>query len=164
MKKKLTLLFSGVLLFWSCQKTEITENSGWNALSFTESLSTNYAHYMNEPHINISFPSNTDKRNINYEKGIWKDNDNTYVFTAHNWTDNEIVLYIYKDNTLFNEFILKPVSDNNPNSSVSLKDFSMSFIPSPGEYSFRISVKDTRGFTELNQYALHGSSNKMVVH
>jgi len=164
MKRNLTLLFSGVLLFCSCQKTDLQENSGWNALAFTESQSTNYLDYMNEPHINISFPSNTDKRNIVYEKGIWKDNNKTYVFTAHNWADNEIILYIYKENTLFNEFVLKPVSVQNLDFQVSLKDLSMNFTPSPGEYSFKVSIKDVRGITELNQYALHGSSNKMIVY
>lgn len=163
MKKIFTLLFCGFLLFCSCQKTDFQEDSGWNALAFTESKSSNYSDYMNEPHINISFPSNTDSKSIVYEKGIWKENSKTYVLTAHNWTDKEIIMHIYKDNILFNEFALKPESATGKDFQVSIKDFSLNFTPSPGKYSFKVSVKDQRGVTLLNDYPLHGSSNKMTV-
>lgn len=164
MKKQITMLFLGVSLFCSCQKTDLKEISTWNALSFTESQFTDYSLYMNEPHINITFPSKIVMQDIVYEKGIWINKNFTYVFTAHNWSNSEIVLHIYKENTLFNEFVLKPESSKGSEKLASMKDFSLSFLPTQGEYSFKISVKDSRGVTLLNTFPLHGGINKMIVY
>lgn len=162
-KKYLTLLFLG-LACYSCQKSAQLQDSGWNALAFTESKSTNYTDYMNEAHINITFPSKTKAKNIVYENGIWKDDDKMYVFNAHNWVDEEIILHIYKDHELFKELTLKPKCVYGKELEKSLKDFSMNYQPPIGEYSFQISIKDHRGSTLLNGYSLHGGANKMVVH
>lgn len=163
MKRKLILLLSSLLLLFSCQKQEVQIESTWNALSFTESHSANYYDYMNEPHVNITFPSKIESKSIIYEHGIWQENKNTYVFVAHNWADKEIILHIYKDDKPFKELVLKPESSTNNSSEVTLKDFSVNFVPSPGDYSFEVSVKDIRGITLLNQYCLHGTINKLIV-
>ncbi|MFA6770476.1 MAG: hypothetical protein WCR71_04815 [Bacteroidales bacterium] len=163
MKTNITLLFLGITLFLSCQKTDLQETPKWNALTFTESQSTDYLEYMNEPHLNISFPSETEIKEIIYKNGVWAYKNRTYVFIAHNWTDKEIILHVYKNNELLNEFNLKPESESKNMSQISIKDFSVSILPTAGEYSFKISVKDSRGITLLNQYCLHNSTNKMIV-
>ncbi|MFA5641221.1 MAG: hypothetical protein WCR61_05510 [Bacteroidales bacterium] len=164
MKTKITLLLLTATLFYSCQKTALEEVPTWNALAFTESQSNDYLDYMNEPHINISFPSKTDRKTIIYERGEWREKNSIYILTAHNWKESEVILHIYKGDKLFNEFILKPEVSSNNNKQASLKEFSLSFQPTPGEYSFKASVKDSRGITLLNLYTLHGSKNKMIVY
>lgn len=152
MKTNITPLLLAVLILCSCQKTTTEELPSWNALSFTESQSSDYLNYMNEPHINITFPSKTDNKTIVYQNGEWKEKNSIYILTTHNWNGNEIILHIYKEEKLFKEFILKPES------------LSISFQPTPGEYSFQASVKDSRGITLLSLYPLHGSKNKMIVY
>lgn len=164
MKRHITLLLLGFALLCSCQKKDLQESSTWNALSFTESLSPDYLDYMNEPHINISFPSKTEINEIVYKKGLWRDKNFIYVLTAHNWADKEIILHIYKGGQLFNESVLKPEPVVGNEAQAAIRDLSLSFQPTPGEYSFKASVKDSRGTTLLNLYPLHGSTNKMVVY
>ncbi|OFX82110.1 MAG: hypothetical protein A2X20_08560 [Bacteroidetes bacterium GWE2_40_15] len=157
----IALLTSAFML--SCNKETVVEFPTWNALAFCENPSDNYLLYMDDPYVNLTFPGSVEKGEINYINGSWMIGKMEYVFIAHNWGEQELIIYITKKGAEVTERVLLPQPPVVGSLDNHIKKFSLKFDASVGEYSFNAAVKDHRGVTPLLTKVLHNSSNKLVV-
>jgi hypothetical protein len=157
----IALLASAFML--SCNKETVVEFPTWNALAFCENPSDNYLLYMDEPYVNLTFPGLISNREINYINGSWKIESMEYVLIAHNWGEQELIIYIKKKGAEVTERVLLPQPPVVGSLDNHIKKFSLKFDASAGDYSFSAAVKDNRGITPLLTKVLHNSSNKLVV-
>ena len=158
----ITLLF----LFSSCSKENLVTDVGWNALSFTESANSEYFSYMNQPHINLTFPGITYKSEFTFDKGILILDGKYYSITGHNWGNKAVVLRIFKEGTEFKRLNLIPeiaggaANDDTPG----IRTFSLSVVLPKGDYTFGVSIlDDSQNELALKTYILHNTANKLRV-
>lgn len=156
MKKSTILMFylTNTLILTSCQKEQSSDLTGWNALTFTESVHNLYSQYMDEPYINLTFPSAISSQELNYDNGIFRLSDRYYAISAHNWDNSRIILRIIKDGEVVNTEELVP--ENN---------FAFRFSPLPGEYQFKAAVMGLDNQERpLKTIVLHNSENRLKVY
>lgn len=165
--KKINLYLTFALLtsafMLSCNKEAELEFPTWNALAFCENPSDNYLLYMDEPYVNITFPGLVTNNEINYVNGSWMIDKMEYVFIAHNWGEQELIIYIMRKGAEVTERVLLPQPPVVGSLDNHIKKFSLKFDAPAGEYSFSAAVKDQRGITPLLTKVLHNSSNKLVI-
>ncbi|PKO96481.1 MAG: hypothetical protein CVU12_05215 [Bacteroidetes bacterium HGW-Bacteroidetes-7] len=165
-KKFIGLVITLMLILSSCSKEILVTDVGWNALSFTESDNSEYFSYMNQPHINLTFPGTTNKSEITFEKGILILDGKYYSITGHNWGNKAIVLRIFKDGMEFKRLNLIPEAEGGPTNDniLGIKTFSLSVTLPKGDYTFGASTLDeSENELVLKTHILHNTENKLRV-
>ncbi|MDP3397843.1 MAG: hypothetical protein Q8S23_01720 [Bacteroidales bacterium] len=160
------LVINLMILLSSCAKEDLVSDATWNALSFTESDNSEYLSYMNQPHINLTFPGIMPKRDITFEKGILILDGRYYSITGHNWGNKNIVLKIYKEGTEFKRFILTPELSGGPDNAEipGIRTFSLSVSLPEGDYTFGASISEgSENERALKTHILHNTENKLRV-
>ncbi|HCT93738.1 MAG: hypothetical protein A2X19_05940 [Bacteroidetes bacterium GWE2_39_28] len=160
------LVLNLMILLSSCSKENPISNVSWNALSFTESENSDYFSYMNQPHINLTFPGIMTTRDITFEKGILILDSRYYSITGHNWDEKSIVLIIQKDGVEFKRLNLTPeVPEGADNAEIpGIRTFSLSVTLPKGDYTFEASVREDSGNERLlKTHILHNTQNRLKV-
>lgn len=145
----------------SCTKEIKKNNLSWNAVAFTESDTPEFRSFMNQPYINITYPSSFSGESISYINGEWTLSGFKYVFSAHNWGDEKITLKLIKNGEplISSEIVPEPSTPRHD-----IKQFSFTHEIPPGKYTIDISIHDNRGITQLNRYTLHSGQDYFEVH
>lgn len=137
-----------LLILVGCQKSGKMESDSWNALSFTENQEEQYSHYMDSPHLNLTYPSQVVGVPLHYRDGIFKYNNFNYVFVSHNWDMREAQLIVKEQAVEVKSY---PVDVN------SLKELRIE-LP-PGNYSFHLQVKEGGEWKEFSIHQIAGNNN-----
>lgn len=160
------ILLTLMLLLASCSKENLTNEPGWNALTFTESSNSEYQLYMNEPHINLTFPAKISSGEIFYDKGLFNHYGRYYAITGHNWGSEQISIILYRGGAEIKRVSLTPELSNGANSPVNpeLKTFTLNLSLEDGDYQFGAIIIGTDGHERaLRTITLHNSENKLTV-
>lgn len=159
--QRITLLIAlTVVTTISCTKEIQRDDFSWNAVAFTESTDPKFSSYMNEPYINITYPSSVKSDAISFVNGKWSLSGFDYIFSAHNWGEEKIIISLIRDGETL---ITSEISPQPSTSLNGIKHFSFSHDTPPGKYTIEISLHDHRGITKLNKHPLHSGQDYFII-
>jgi hypothetical protein len=111
---------------------------------------------MDQPYVNITYPSAVEEDAISYVDGKWSLTGFNYTFSAHNWGEESITLSLIKDGELL---VSSEITPQPSTPTRGYKQFSFSHKTPPGKYTIEISLNDHRGVTRLNRHILHSGQD-----